>query len=61
MFITVFALQRALKLYWSKGGTSLSWDSCWNGKTFPSTNVLMGNTKKKINYATFFLYFFIFA
>jgi subtilisin family serine protease len=32
-----------LKLYFAKEGTSLSWDSCWSGKIFPSTNVIMGN------------------
>ena len=33
-----------LKLYWSKAGTSLAWDSCWSGKHFPQTgSPLMGN------------------
>ena len=32
-----------LCLYWAKRGTSLAWDSCWNGKRFPNNGPLMGN------------------
>jgi subtilisin family serine protease len=31
-----------LKLYWAKTGTSLAWDSCWNGNYFPQNGPLMG-------------------
>ncbi|MDR2407215.1 MAG: S8 family serine peptidase, partial [Bacteroidales bacterium] len=32
-----------LKLYWAKAGTSLAWDSCWNGNRFSQNGPLMGN------------------
>jgi hypothetical protein len=32
-----------LKLYWAKAGTSLAWDSCWNGNRFSENGPLMGD------------------
>jgi hypothetical protein len=32
-----------LNLYWAKTGTSLAWDSCWNGNLFPQNSQPMGN------------------